>query len=96
MRRGVNAPCATAHHRHTDVGELIRQLARRLDAVMRGLPRADHRHGVFIFYGQFPFDVKHERRVVNLPERFGIRIVTLDQDVAAKIRDAFQFTGQVG
>jgi integrase len=43
MRRRINAARAAAHDCHADVGELIRQLARGLNAVMRRLPRADHR-----------------------------------------------------
>ena len=35
MRRGVNAARAAAHDGDADIRELIRELARRLDAVMR-------------------------------------------------------------
>ena len=95
MRRRVNPARAAAHDRHADIGQLIRQLARGLDAVMRRHARADHCHGVFVLRGQFAFDVKHQRRVVNFPERFGIILVALNQNVAAEILDAFQFAGEV-
>ena len=91
MRRRVNAARAAAHHRHADVGELIRQFARGLDAVMRRLPRADHRHGIFVLRGQFAFDVKHERRIINLAQQRGIIFIRRNQNVAAEIGNAFQF-----
>ena len=95
MRRRVNPARAAAHDGDADVGELIRQLARRLDAVMRRRARADHRHGVFVLRRQFALDVKHQRRIVNFAERRGIIFVGLDQNVAAEIRNALQFAGEV-
>ena len=95
VRRRVNPARAAAHDRHAHVGQLIRQFARGLDAVMRRHPRADHRHGVFVLCGQRTFDVKHQRRVVDLPERRGIILVALNQNVAAEFLDAFQFAGEV-
>src|ERR1039457_3611595 len=76
--RPNNAARAAAHDRHADIGQLIGQFARGLDAVMCRHPRTDHRHGIFVLRGQRAFDVKHQRRVVDLPERFGIILVALN------------------
>ena len=58
-------------------------------------PRADHSHSVFVLCGQSAFDVKHQRRIVNLPEQFGISGIALNQNPAAGFLNALQFTGQV-
>ena len=65
MRRRVDAARAAAHDGDADVGELIRELARDFDSVMRRLARADHRHGIFVLRGQRAFDVEHDGRIVN-------------------------------
>jgi hypothetical protein len=77
MRRRVNAPRAAAHHRHAHVGELIRQLARRLDAVMRRHAASRPSPRRFCPSRQRALDVKHERRVVNFAEQRGIIFIRL-------------------
>ena len=86
MRRRVNPARAAAHHGDADIGELIRQLARGLDAVMRRHPRADHRHGIFVLRGQFTLDIKHQRRIVNFAEQRGIIFIRLKSKHGSRIR----------
>ena len=95
MRRRVNPARAAAHDRHANISELICQFARRFEAIMRGHSRADHGHGIFVLRRQRAFDVKRDRRIVNLPEQLRIFLVALNQRAAAGVRKAFQFTRQI-
>ena len=95
MRRGVDAARATTHDRHAHISELIGQLPRRLQAVMRRQPRANHRDGVFVPGRQPAFDIEHNRRIVNLPQQPGIVGVGRRENVAAVFLDAFQLVAEV-
>ena len=87
----INPARTAAHHGDADVGELISKLARRFHAVIRRLPRADHRHGIFVFGCERAFHVENHRRVVDFAERCGISFVGLDDDLATKVRQPFHF-----
>ena len=95
MRRRVNPARTAAYHRHADISQLIRQLARGFDAVMRRHPRTDHCHSIFVLGRQRALDIKDEWRVVNFPQRRGIFLVALNQNMAAELLNAFQFTRKV-
>ena len=95
MRRGVDTARAAADDRHTDIRQLIRQPAGRLQAVVRRPPRANHRDGIFVLHRHSAFDVEHNRRIVNLSQQFGIVLVGLRQDVATEFLNALQLGAQV-
>ena len=95
MGRGVDAACTAADDGDAEVGKLVGQLAGSFDAVMRGHARADHGDGVLVLHTQGPFDVEHNRRVVNLAQQLRVFGVGLRHDAAAGIRDALELGSQV-
>src|SRR6266568_5369113 len=95
MRRRVDPARGAAHDGHADVSQLIRQLASGLQTVVRRLPRTDHGHRILVLRGELPADIKHDRRIVNLAEQFGIILVRLREDSAAEISDAFELAIEV-
>ena len=95
MRRRVDAARAAAHHRDPDIRELIAELARRLDAVMRRLPRPDERDAVLILRQQRALHIEHDGRIVNFAEQWRILRVLLCENTAAEILRALQLRGEV-
>ena len=95
VRRRVNAARPAADDGDPGVSQLVGDLARDFDAVMRRHARADHGHGVLVARGQAAQDVEEHGRIVNLPEQRRIILVGLEDDVAAGLLDAFEFAAEV-
>ena len=84
-----------ADDRDANITQLISDSASGLAAVMSGHARANHGDGIFIFWQQLALDVEHYRRVINLPEQFGILRVRLRYHTTTEFGDPFQFTAQI-
>ena len=90
MRSGVDSARETADYGQARVGKLIRQFLGRLRAVMRRAPRADNANGVMIALLQFTPNIKHNRRRVNLAQRFRVRGRLLCDHRRAEFADAIE------
>ena len=89
MRRRVDASRSAAHHGDAHVGELIGQLARHFQTVVRRLARTDQRHGILVLGREPALHVENDGRIVNVAEQLGIILVRLDENVAPEIFDPF-------
>jgi len=95
MRRRVDPPRQTAHHPDPGKRQLVAQLLGQIDAVTRGIPRADDPEAGSFHRRQVATVVQHHGRIVDFPEKRRIvRILAIDHPQAV-FADLFQLRRQI-
>src|SRR5262249_16100713 len=95
MSSRVNATRQSANHSQSRISKLVRKFLGRFRAVMGGASRAYNSDGVMITVQQFTPDVEHNRRLMDLAKRWGIRRRLLRDNSRTKIADSFYLGGKI-